>query len=423
MNTILSALILPVLNIGLIWLLMAAPLGRRTIVQHRHLRASPQTIWDRIGPTGDVGAWSPSVLSLRRSTGVAGRVDISYRQSDRTGRPVVRTLEFGQTVMSSGGGFSCHLRVVADSTLDVGFWRHFSESRTVAPGTDGAQLTVSQSDRYRGLAFYLYRYFALRRELTALERFVDGAKPAGRSLFTHPGVQLASAVFSTLLLWPFFGLTTSGLLTSILLTMVIILHELGHMAAYRAFGHRSAHMIFVPLLGGIAVGGRPYDSQFEQSTCALMGAGMSAFLVPMLIAAEDAGMAEVWPPQVSGALLAMLLILGAFNLLNLLPMGRFDGGQVLRPLFSSRLAQAGGSFAIAAVILGTGWRIGVPPLALFAALAVLTLVSLVGSPGVQHRAELVPMAPGERLLTGFGLFAAVSIHAYAVIHACDALFG
>ena len=28
-------------------------------------------------------------------------------------------------------------------------------------------------------------------------------------------------------------------------------------------GHRKVRMIFVPLLGGIAIGGRPYDSRFE----------------------------------------------------------------------------------------------------------------------------------------------------------------
>jgi hypothetical protein len=33
---------------------------------------------------------------------------------------------------------------------------------------------------------------------------------------------------------------------STFLTMVIALHELGHMAAYRMFGHTSVRMIFIP---------------------------------------------------------------------------------------------------------------------------------------------------------------------------------
>ena len=193
------------------------------------------------------------------------------------------------------------------------------------------------------------------------------------------------------------------------------------MAAYRAFGHERVRMIFVPLLGGVAIGGRPYNSLFEVATCALMGAGMSAFLVPPVIAlegiAESAGFAGS-----KLSILIFLLILGAFNLLNLLPMNRFDGGQVLRQLFTGRPSQVAGSFAVTLVILWVGWRIGLPPLALVAALAVFTLVSLFGGRNVKPRLALDPMTVPERLLAGLGLYAAIAIHGYAVVYACDRLF-
>ena len=111
--------------------------------------------------------------------------------------------------------------------------------------------------------------------------------------------------------------------------LVILLHELGHMVAYRAFGHPSVRMIFVPLLGGIAIGGRPYNSHFEVATCALMGAGFSALLVPILVAAHQSVQGIPHPAAMDGPTLVFLVILGAFNLLNLLPTYRFDGGQVL----------------------------------------------------------------------------------------------
>jgi Zn-dependent protease len=60
-----------------------------------------------------------------------------------------------------------------------------------------------------------------------------------------------------------------------------------------------------------------------------MGAGMSTFLVPILIAINTAGQGT-W---VAGSVTVFLLILGAFNFLNLLPMSRFDGGQVLKQVF------------------------------------------------------------------------------------------
>ena len=89
------------------------------------------------------------------------------------------------------------------------------------------------------------------------------------------------------LLWPLFGLSVGGLVLATVLTTVVALHELGHMAAFRMMGHRNVRMIFIPLLGGIAIGGRPYDRCFEVAFVALMGAGFSAFLIPLAIASSD----------------------------------------------------------------------------------------------------------------------------------------
>ena len=74
------------------------------------------------------------------------------------------------------------------------------------------------------------------------------------------------------------------------------------------------------------------------------------------------------------------------------------------------------------VILWVGWRIGLPPLALVAALAVFTLVSLFGGRNVKPRLALDPMTVPERLLAGLGLYAAIAIHGYAIVYACDRLF-
>ena len=99
--------------------------------------------------------------------------------------------------------------------------------------------------------------------------------------------QLGFAVVSALILWPFFGLSCGGLVLAVDADDVVALHELGHMAAFRVMGHRRVRMIFIPLLGGIAIGGRPYDSRFEVAFVALMGAGFSAFVIPIAIASSD----------------------------------------------------------------------------------------------------------------------------------------
>jgi hypothetical protein len=122
-------------------------------------------------------------------------------------------------------------------------------------------------------------------------------------------------------------------------------------------------------------------------------------------------------------LLVLILILGGFNLLNLLPMARFDGGQVLRRIFPGLGMQMVGSFGISLVIAVTGWEVGVPQDILVVSLAVFALLSMISAGAIKMRDDLSPMRPAERLLVGLGLYAAVIIHSYAIVFAADQLFG
>lgn len=419
MTLSLPALFLLVANLGLIWLLMAAPLGIKTIRLRRTLHERPDRVWQAIHPLGRDALWYPSLIDSAADP-ETGRVVQHLSHADRRGNPVSRTLELSD--IRGPWQHAYEARVVEDSTLDPSFWANFRERRMVALADGGTELVVEQTDRYRGLAFYVFRFFALRRELNALPGWLETGKVEQRGLFEQPGTQLLMAVLSTLALWPFFGLTAQGLIYSSLLTVVIALHELGHMAAYRAFGHKTVRMIFIPLLGGLAIGGRPYNSRFEVAACALMGPGMSAFLVPVLLAAH-AGLAQSAPGHpFAGYVLIFLLVLAAFNLLNLLPMSRFDGGQVLRQVFPTQDGLLGGTFLVTAAILFTGWRVGIPSQALFGGLAVMALLSLSNRTTVKMREEMADMTAGERLFAGFGYYSALAIHAYGLVFACDLLF-
>lgn len=420
----LPVLLLVCLNVGLVWVLLAAPLGIRTITMRRTLDADVRRIWSAIDPRGAMASWHPSVLSSEADAARPHLVRQLFRQPDRHGQPTRRLFDVKMAPDDGGGTrFSFDARVVEDSTLDSAFWQDFRETRAVRAADDGgALLTVSQTDRYRGIAVLAYRYVTLRRELASLEGFLATGHSRSGGLFEHPAMQAGLAVLSTLMLWPFFGLNGNGLLISALLTVVIVLHELGHMTAYRAFGHTSARMIFVPLLGGVAIGGRPYNSAFEVATCALMGAGVSAFLVPVVVAAHEATLHGALPLAMMMPLLVLLLIMGSFNLLNLLPMNRFDGGRVLHQVFCGRRMQMAGSFGVTLVILWIGWRVGLSGPALIAALAIFTLMSLIGLGSTAPKDALDEMSPPERLMAGFGLYAALSIHGYAIIYACDRLF-
>lgn len=413
------ALLLLITNLGLLWLLLAAPVGFRTIRMRRIFAATPERIWNMVYPLGREASWSPSVLSSEAAP-EKGRVVQRFAHSDRRGQPISRTLEVDESLM--GGAHAYDARVIEDSALDPSAWANYRERRVVAAADVGAELTVEQTDRYRGLALLVFRFFMIRRELDQLDSCLRTGRATRSGMFEHPLTQFLMAVLSTLLLWPFFGFSAWGLMISTMLTVVIALHELGHMAAYRAFGHKTVRMIFIPLLGGIAIGGRPYNALFEVAVCALMGAGFSALLVPVLIAGHAGLEADPATMRFAGPALVFLLVLSAFNFLNLLPMSRFDGGQVLRQVFPTRDGLLGATFLVTAAILWTGHRIGVPLEALLGGLAVMALMSMTSNNSFKPREALDEMSGTERLTAGLGYYAVLAIHAYGLVYATDHLF-
>jgi len=418
MSLSLPAIVLLALNLGLVWLLMAAPIGRRTIVMRRVLPARAGLIWSMVHPLGKQATWAPGLIESR-AVDDGARVLQRLNHHDRRGRPIERLLEIED--FHAGPDHAYAARVIEDTALDASFWSAYAERRTVRPVDAGAELTVEMTDRYRGLAFLLFRYFMLGREMRQLDTWLRTGEAKSGGVMEHPLTQLGLALASTVMMWPFFGMNWHGLILSSILTVVIILHEFGHMAAYRVFGHKRVRMIFIPLLGGVAVGDRPYNSVLEVAICALMGAGFSALLAPVVMAAY-----WVSPPQSlfhNEIVLLFLLVLGAFNLLNLLPMTRFDGGQVLRQVFPTRDGIMGASFLVTAGILWTGWRMGIPVQALYGGLAVMAILSFTSHNSVKPREALDEMSAGARLNVGLGYYTVLAIHANALIFAADRLFG
>ena len=263
----------------------------------------------------------------------------------------------------------------------------------------------------------MFRYFAMRRELGKLQIWARTGRYRKGGWFEHPLSQVGFAALSALILWPFFGLHLGGLALAAILTSVVALHELGHMAAFRLMGHNKARMIFIPLLGGIAIGGRPYDSRFEVAFVALMGAGFSAFLVPVVVAASTFAGAEGY--RLAAMLLATLAGFAAlFNIANLVPVWKFDGGQVLRQICPGPIVLALASFSLLSAFLALGRKAGFSPGFLLAAGAVFSILSLLTMrSGVKPRHELKPIRTVDRLVIAGALLAVFAIHGYGVLWA------
>ncbi|EFG2885885.1 site-2 protease family protein, partial [Escherichia coli] len=234
-------------NLFLVVVVIALPLGLRTTRRTIRIKASPASVWQTLYPLGERAGFDDEIVASREIE--PGKAWLSYAWRGRDDRPIERLAAFEDVVAEA----RYTMRVIDDTSLDPTFWRHFSERVTLTPvdGGQGTEVALAQTDRYRGAAFYIFRHFALRRRMQRLKDWLETGKVVkSRLTFEHPLSQVGFATISALLLWPLFGLTQGGLMAAALLTAVIALHELGHVAAFRIAGHRSARMIFIPLLGG-----------------------------------------------------------------------------------------------------------------------------------------------------------------------------
>ncbi|TAH04876.1 MAG: hypothetical protein EAZ17_01630 [Sphingobacteriales bacterium] len=110
-----------------------------------------------------------------------------------------------------------------------------------------------------------------------------------------------------------------------LLVLVIVVHELGHYLAMRAFGYRNLEMMFVPMLGAYVSG--QHESVEPAKRLIVLFAGP----IPGLVLGTMFGMLYSYQHHYILYLLALMFIM--LNLFNLIPIAPMDGGQILNILF------------------------------------------------------------------------------------------
>jgi Zn-dependent protease len=409
---------LALLNVLLIFLVTAAPIGHRSVKVSRRIRADREQLWEALWPLGDQASWENKIIEANAAED--GHAVLKYSWPGRDGMPIERRVAMEEVV--PGEKFT--IRVVEDSSLEQSFWDSFRETTQLTDHGDGTvTVTISAADKYKGLAFPIFRFFSLRRTVKRLKDFAEKGKFDPVGIFERPVSQFGFACVSTLLLWPLFGLTKTGLMLATMLTFVVALHEFGHIFAFRLMGHKSARMIFIPILGGIAVGGRPYDSRYEIAFVALMGAGFSAvLLLPAMLGSQVAGAAGF--RELSASLAIFAGFCAMFNLANLVPVWRFDGGQVLRQLFRGEQSQLVASAVVFASIFAVGIFAGISLRmlvlfgAIFAAISVLT-----SNVGARPRHEMKPMSKPQHMGLIGGLFAVFAIHSAGILWAVQRFFG
>jgi len=129
-----------------------------------------------------------------------------------------------------------------------------------------------------------------------------------------------------------------GLVFILLLFLCVLLHELGHAVAARAFGVKTPDITLLPF-GGVARMQRIPDKPVQEIIVALAGPAVNVVIASLilLITGDTLNMSQA--SLLPGAALAMQLAtvniyLFLFNLVPAFPM---DGGRVLRALIATRL--------------------------------------------------------------------------------------
>ncbi|WMS87955.1 site-2 protease family protein [Pleionea litopenaei] len=165
-----------------------------------------------------------------------------------------------------------------------------------------------------------------------------------------------------------FGMTMS-LDFIVILILVVLFHELGHIAAMWAFGYRDLQILFIPLFGAAASGKKNDPTALQKAIVSLMGP-LPGILLGWVLLYVNSDLHNEWIDDT-------ILILFILNFLNLLPFFPLDGGQLLNAVIFDRHPRLQFAFiVISTLAIAYGaWLLSDPILTGLAILLAMSLFS------------------------------------------------
>jgi Zn-dependent protease len=188
------------------------------------------------------------------------------------------------------------------------------------------------------------------------------------------------------------GLST-GLIAATIVTLSILLHELGHAIAFRIFGERNATIVLWGL-GGLTYGRRP--PRAWQNIVVSLAGPFVGFVVGMVSLFARIALGAGLDPRIGDVLDRLVFINIAWTFFNLLPLHPMDGGQAFRTLLVAWKGNAGlkaslyVSIVTGVLVALAGWRLGQTFVLILAAMMLLRNVGELRGQGAT-----VPPAPEE----------------------------
>ena len=116
----------------------------------------------------------------------------------------------------------------------------------------------------------------------------------------------------------------------LLITAIVMIHELGHFFAMKFFKYNDLGIFFIPLLGAYVSGTKREVSQ-KQSAVILLAGPLPGIIIGIILYLIDQNSAGYYLFDISYSRVALLFIL--LNLINLFPIYPLDGGQLLNRVF------------------------------------------------------------------------------------------
>jgi Zn-dependent protease len=160
-----------------------------------------------------------------------------------------------------------------------------------------------------------------------------------------------------------------GVLVTLLLFGIVVLHELGHSFAALEYDVPITQIVLLPI-GGVAQMGRMPDKPGQELVVALAGPAVNVVLAVIMIGLAIPLRVDLAPRALAGSLREMgqlslapifrylfitNLFIAVFNLLPAIPM---DGGRVLRAVLATKLPYARATAIAVAIGQAMAWLIG-----------------------------------------------------------------
>jgi len=172
----------------------------------------------------------------------------------------------------------------------------------------------------------------------------------------------------------------------LLITAIVIIHELGHFFAMKYYRYNDLGIFFIPLLGAYVSGTKREVSQKESAVILLAGPlpGILFGIVFHLLYENDPSLEIAY---ISYERIAQLFIF--LNLINLLPVYPLDGGQLLNRVFLDEEGWISKLFVYlsAALMVWLAWKLDFWLLVIFPIMMVFRLQSDTKFTAVEKRIE------------------------------------